>query len=231
MSMSLVRQNATTLVSLATVTLLPLVVGSGLAVVLYSNAERMRHLTVGQALLYFATASIMTALALTPASFAALATGFLLGWPGFPGVVVSYAVAALFGYIVARWIDRGKLMAFLGRFPKTTLVLEALRSQSWGLIILTRISPVLPFALMTFVLSIMNVEPRRFLLASLVGMLPRTLFFFWVGTQAQSLIAALQGPDQVAGGQVLIVATAFASLSGLSFLLHRALKRAAQRPA
>ncbi|MFC7667742.1 VTT domain-containing protein [Hymenobacter humi] len=78
---------------------------------------------------------------------------------------------------LAQRLDHGKLRTFLHHFPKAGAVLEELQHQSWQLIILTRLSPVLPFALMTFVLAIVGVPRRRFLIASVVGMLPRSLFF------------------------------------------------------
>lgn len=107
--------------------------------------------------------------------------------------------------------------------------MEELREQSWSLIILTRISPVLPFAFMTFVLSLVQVPRLRFLVASMVGMLPRTLFFFWVGTQAQDLLALLQDPNAGTTGKLLMGALVVISLGGLYVLLNRAFKKALSR--
>jgi uncharacterized membrane protein YdjX (TVP38/TMEM64 family) len=226
---NLIRQNAATFVSMLLLVVLPVVVSSGLSLLLYTYSDLLLDLHLGEIIFYFGVVSFTMAFALTPTTYVALVTGFLLGWPSFPGVVVSYGLAAMLGYMVARIIDEGKLLAFLNRFEKTALVMEELRKQSWSLIILTRISPVLPFALMTFVLSVMKINRRKFLLASLIGMLPRTLFFFWVGTQAQSLITLLSDPDGGTGGQVLLVGLVVISLFGLYYLFNRALKRALRR--
>lgn len=227
----LIRQNAATFISLLLLVLLPVVVSSGLGLLLYTYNEWLLHLNFSQMLLYFGVVSLTMAFALTPTTFVALVSGFYLGWIGFPGVVVSYGLAAILGYTVAQLIDEGKMLAFLNRFEKTALVMEELRHQSWGLIILTRISPVLPFALMTFVLSIMKISRRKFLLASLIGMLPRTLFFFWLGTQAQNLVTLLSDPDAGSGGKALLVALVVISLFGLYHLFNRALKKALRRSA
>lgn len=226
---NLIRQNAATFFSMLLLVVLPLVVSSGLSLMLYSFSDLLLDLNLLEILLYFGVVSFTMAFALTPTTFVALVTGFFLGWPSFPGVVVSYGLAAMLGYTVARMIDEGKLLAFLSRFEKTALVMEELRKQSWSLIILTRISPVLPFALMTFVLSVMKINRRKFLLASLIGMLPRTLFFFWVGTQAQNLVTLLSDPDAGTGGQVLLVGLIVISLFGLYALFNRALKKALRR--
>ena len=69
--------------------------------------------------------------------------------------------------------------------------------------------------------------PRgRFLIASMAGMLPRTLFFFWVGTQAQDLLALLQDPNAGTMGKLLMGVLVVISLGGIYVLLNRAIKKA-----
>ncbi|MEJ7662963.1 MAG: hypothetical protein WKG07_27115 [Hymenobacter sp.] len=54
----------------------------------------------------------------------------------------------------------------------------------------------MPFALMTFVLAIVGVARQRFLAASVLGMLPRSLFFYWLGTKAPDVLALLRDPTR-----------------------------------
>ncbi|MDQ4141398.1 MAG: VTT domain-containing protein [Bacteroidota bacterium] len=225
----LFQKNLGTLIAMAILAVGPLLISSTVAVLLYQYQAILQQLTIGQMVLYFMVVSFTMAFALTPTTFVALVTGFYLGWSGFPGVVISYGVAALIGYGLAQVIDHGKLLRFISHFEKAAAVMEELKHQSWSLIILTRISPVLPFALMTFVLAMMKVDKRKFFLASIVGMLPRTLFFFWLGTQAQDIIALLQNPDTGKGGQILVIALVLVSLLGLYILFNRALKKALQK--
>jgi uncharacterized membrane protein YdjX (TVP38/TMEM64 family) len=113
-------------------------------------------------------------------------------------------------------------------FPKAGGVVDELQTQSWSLIILTRLSPVLPFALMTFVLAMVGVPRRRFLAASVLGMLPRSLFFYWLGTEASDVLALLRDPDQGSLSKFVLVGLVAASLFGLFFVFNRALKRSLQ---
>lgn len=222
----LLTQNTGTLLYSLLLVVVPVVFSSGLAVWLYGHQSQMQNLTPAQVGLYFLVVSFTMAFALTPTTFVALATGFFLGWSGFPGVVVAYGAAALVGYSMARLVDQGKLEKLLHQFPKAEGIRDELRNQSWSLIILSRISPVLPFAFMTFVLSLVRVPRLRFLVASMVGMLPRTLFFFWVGTQAQDLLALLQDPNAGTSGKVLMATLVILSFAGLYVLFNRALKKA-----
>lgn len=225
----LFQKNFGTFISMALLVIVPVSVSSTLAVLLYKYQDFLLNLTLGQTILYFLVVSITMAFALTPTTFVALLTGFYLGWPGFPGVVISYALASLIGYYLAQIIDQGKLLNFVNHFDKAAAVMEELKHQSWSLIILTRISPVLPFALMTFVLAMMKVNRRKFLLASIVGMLPRTLFFFWLGAQAQDVILLLQNSNTGTSGKLLLIALIAISVFGLYYLFNRALKKALSR--
>ena len=222
----LFQKNASTLLSMFLLVALPVVGSSSLSYVLYRNQALLEHLSLGESLLYFGIIAFTMAFAITPTTFVALVTGFYLGWAGLPGMVLAYALASLAGYQVAASLDHGKMLQFLHHFPKADAVMRELKQDSWQLIILTRISPVLPFALMTFVLAVMRVDRRRFLLASVVGMLPRSLFFYWLGTKAQDVFALLKDPDTGTAGKLLVIALVAISLFGLYFLFNRALKRA-----
>ncbi|RDC65117.1 hypothetical protein AHMF7616_03741 [Adhaeribacter pallidiroseus] len=225
----LLQKNAGTFISMVLLAVGPVLISSTLAVVLYQYQYILQHLSWGQMVVYFMVVSVTMAFAITPTTFVAIITGFYLGWSGFPGVVISYGLASLIGYGLAQIIDHGKLIRFISHFEKAAAIMSELKNQSWSLIILTRISPVLPFALMTFVLAMMKVEKRKFFLASIVGMLPRTLFFFWLGTQAQDVIALLQNPDTGKSGQILLLLLIIVSLLGLYFLFNRALKKALEK--
>ncbi len=223
---NLIRQNASTFVSMLLLVVVPVVVSSTLAYVLYEHQALLQQLNWWQMVLYFVAVSVTMALALTPTTFVALVSGFYLGWSGFAGLVLSYGVAAMVGYSLAQLVDHGKMMSFLNRFENARNLMQELRADSWSLIFLTRISPVLPFALMNFVLSLLQVDRRKFFLASIMGMLPRTLFFFWIGTQASDILKLLQRPDTGSGGKLLLILLIIISIGGLYFVFDRALKKA-----
>lgn len=225
----LFRQNLSTFLTLLLLVAVPLLGSGVLLALLVGHQQLLLHLSLGQSLLYFAAVSLTMALALTPTTFVAIVSGYFLGWAGLPGMVAAYALAAALGYELALRLDQGKLRSFLLNFPKAGAVLGELHQQSWQLIVLTRLSPVLPFALMTFVLALVGVPRGRFLAASVVGMLPRSLFFYWLGTEAQDVLALLRDPDQGTASKLLLIGLVVASLAGLYLLFNRALKRALAR--
>jgi len=225
----LFQKNFSTLLTMGLLVLVPLVGSSSLVLVLSRHQDLLLHLTPLQMLLYFMLMGLTMAVALTNSTFVVIVTGYFLGWAGLPGMIASYALAATLGYELARRLDQDKLRGFLHRFPKADAVLAELQNQSWQLILLTRLSPVLPFALMTFVLAIVGVPRRRFLAASVLGMLPRSLFFYWLGTKAQNVLALLRDPDEGTLSKLVLVGLVAASLFGLYVVFNRALQRVLRR--
>ena len=227
----LFQKNFSTLLTMSLLVLVPLLGSSSLVLVLSRHQELLHHLTPLQMVLYFVLMGLTMAVALTNSTFVVIVTGYFLGWAGLPGMIAAYALAAALGYELARRLDQDKLRGFLHRFPKADAVLAELQTQSWPLIILTRLSPVLPFALMTFVLAIVGVPRRLFLAASVLGMLPRSLFFYWLGTKAQDVLALLRDPDEGTLSKLVLLGLVMASLFGLYVVFNRALQRVLRKNA
>ena len=221
----LFQKNFSTLLTMFLLVAVPLLGSASLLTLLYEKQDLLKHLGSGQVVLYFVVIAFTMAFALTPTTFVAIVTGYYFGWVGLPGMVLAYALAAAIGYELAKRLDHGKLRHFLHLFPKAEAVLGELQNQSWQLILLTRLSPVLPFALMTFILAIVGVPRQRFLAASVLGMLPRSLFFYWLGTEASDVLALLRNPDEGTLSKLVLVGLVAASLFGLYFVFNQALKR------
>ena len=225
----LFQKNFSTLLTMFLLVAVPLLGSGSLLGLLYEKQQLLQSLSLGQQVLYFAVVAFTMAFALTPTTLVAIVTGYYFGWAGLPGMVLAYALASALGYELAQRLDHGKLHHFLHLFPKAEAVLDELKTQSWQLIILTRLSPVLPFALMTFVLAIVGVPRRRFLAASVLGMLPRSLFFYWLGTKASDVLALLKDPDEGTLSKVVLLGLVAASLFGLFVVFNRALQRVLRR--
>ena len=210
---------------------LPFVGSSSLGFLLYRHQDWLQEPSLLQAGLYFFAIGIAMAFSLLHTTMAVLLTGFYFGWPGFPGMLVAYTLAALTGHYLASSLDHGKMLTFLSHFPKADAVMREMKNDSWQFVFLLRISPVTPFALMTFILAVMGVDRRRFLFASVVGMLPRSLFFFWLGTRAQDVFTLLRDPGTGTAGKLLVAVLVTVSLFGLYYLFNRALRRALSKGA
>lgn len=184
----------------------------------WQHAGWLTGLTYGQwAWFYLATVFTM-ALAFTPTTFIATLSGFFLGFSSVWYLVPSYMLASLVGYWLARHIGANALQIVTETYPKSKKVLQGLKKNELWLVILCRISPILPFAIMNVVLSYAGIRLRRFLLGGLLGMLPRTIMAVALGTQLEQLVAG----NLMA---VLWVVLLMISIVGLGLIFKNALAK------
>lgn len=184
--------------------------------------------------LYFMGSCLTMALAFTPTTFIATLSGYFLGMASAPFVILAYIVASFLGYQLTHLVDNGHFIQTIKELPggkgeKALGFLEGVNQNQFGLIIMARISPVLPFALMNVMLPIAGVRLRAFLLAGTIGMLPRTLFFIWLGSQAQELRTLIEEGGGGVASQIIFVALLALSIIGLLYYGKRILSKYVER--
>lgn len=186
--------------------------------------DTLLNLSISEWGLLFALSALTMALALTPSTLIALVSGYFLGWSALPFITITYPLAALLGFMASKILDRGKIMHSLSSSSadsRLPLLIKELNRQAWLLVILVRISPILPFSLMNLLLPAIGVRLSTFLLAGFIGMLPRTLFSLWVGMQGRDLVTLLTTPGQDSLPLVLVLVSVL-SVGGLVYLLQKA---------
>lgn len=168
---------------------------------------------------WFYLLSIFTmALAFTPTTFVATLSGAFLGFQSLWYLVPSYLMASLLGYLLARKMGAGALRLITHTYPRSEVLLHNLRSNELLLVILCRISPILPFAIMNVVLSYAGIRLLPFLAGGLIGMLPRTVLAVMLGMQLE---AVLRGELTA----LLWIGLLAVSIAGLGWLFKRAIPR------
>lgn len=169
-------------------------------------------------------------LALTPTTFVALVGGYFLGWMALPGVVIGYTGASLIGFALTKLIDNGNLLDsiynWLGdKANQLRQLLSGIHDNQLGIIIMARLSPVLPFALMNVVLPVAGVRLIPFLLGGTLGMLPRTVFFVWLGSEAKVLRTLVEGDGQGVISHLVLIGLLVVSLLGFFYYGRQILRR------
>jgi uncharacterized membrane protein YdjX (TVP38/TMEM64 family) len=215
------RRNIATLVYTVLLALLPLAgssLGTWWAV---ENQSLIAQFGWAEWAAFFAATAFTMAFALTPTTFVALLSGFLLGWAALLPLCVSYLSAAFVGYRFVSRLDDGGWLRFLSKTPKTAALVRRLQTGSLAVVMLARLSPVLPFAVMNVVFSLVRMPLRPFLWGSLWGMLPRTVLSVWAGTQAQQLRTLLENPNDSLPWRIGLVVLTLVSVGGLGYVLRR----------
>ncbi|MGH7326703.1 MAG: TVP38/TMEM64 family protein [Candidatus Rokuibacteriota bacterium] len=132
------------------------------------------------------------ALAVMPATAMAILAGALFGLPGLVPAVASYLLACLAVFEAVRRSFQDGVQAAVRRSPRLVAIQAELEQATLRIVILSRLSVVLPFALMNVLLSVSPVTRRTYLWGSLAGMLPRTLVAVAAGTAAEAALTALR---------------------------------------
>jgi uncharacterized membrane protein YdjX (TVP38/TMEM64 family) len=168
----------------------------------------------------FATAFILMGLAIVPTTFMSLLFGYLFSWKSFGLLVLAYFVASIIGYFIGNQTNREYWLALIRSFKKGESILTKIHKKESVLVFSCRLSPVLPFGLTNILFGVLSLSVKKVLIFGTLGMLPRTILFFWLGTQASSLSEAIQSKNDFPYYQFIIVALLFLS----TFMIFRIFK-------
>ncbi|AMO58088.1 hypothetical protein EZMO1_4163 [Endozoicomonas montiporae CL-33] len=218
-------KNIKSLLGLGLLSSMPLIFSSVAAALLFRHEAFLHELTVFQWLPLYLLSAFTMALAMTPSTFIALVSGYFLGWSATAMMPGAYLLASALGYKAGQLLDGGQLQNSLQKQEKVQRFLDDLRLREWPLMIMVRLSPVLPFSVMNLLLPAINVKFSTFLVAGFFGMLPRTLFSIWLGIQAKGIMNLLQSSgDNRTSAAFLIIITVL-SVTGLFWIVQKAAQR------
>jgi uncharacterized membrane protein YdjX (TVP38/TMEM64 family) len=112
-----------------------------------------------------------------PASMVATMAGAMLGFG--PGLVISATSTMVGGWLafsLSRTALRKGIARLIGRHRSFARLDTALTSEGWRMVMLLRISPVMPFAMTSFGLGLTRISHRDFLLGTLASLPALTAF-------------------------------------------------------
>lgn len=226
----LARTNRKTLFLFLWMALMPLMISSIISYYAITHEPLIRSFDYTTWALLFLASCLTMGFALTPTTFVALLSGFFLGMEAAPFVVLAYTAASLIGYQLTHFIDNGTFLQTIKQLPGKKAVqidhfIKGLQGNQFGIIVMARISPVLPFAIMNVVLPIAGVQLKNFIIAGTLGMLPRTLFFIWFGSQAQELRTLIEEGEGDPTAQIVFFILLVISLMGLFYYGRKILQR------
>jgi uncharacterized membrane protein YdjX (TVP38/TMEM64 family) len=159
-------------------------------------AERIRG-AGATGVVAFIVVYVVAEVALVPGSLLTMAAGFAYG-PTEGLLVASPAsvLAATAAFLLGRTALRRWVQEKIARSPKTRALDRAIGCNSFKLVLLLRLSPVVPFNVLNYMLGVSDVAVGRYVVASFVGMVPGTWLYVYLGslaTTAAGLTAESQG--------------------------------------
>jgi uncharacterized membrane protein YdjX (TVP38/TMEM64 family) len=170
---------------------------TGITFTAMAYEETIRNFTYLHWAIFFIATSFTMAFAMTPTTFIALFTGYFIGFSAIIFLVVSYLAAALLGLFLGKFIDKGKFLESIKDTQEkgTASIITNLQNNEFSIIFFARLSPILPFAIMNILLSILKTRIKPYIIGSLMGMLPRTALSVYIGSQVAKMEELIEGGD------------------------------------
>uniref|UniRef100_A0A2P2J8R6 TVP38/TMEM64 family membrane protein slr0305 n=2 Tax=Rhizophora mucronata TaxID=61149 RepID=A0A2P2J8R6_RHIMU len=145
-----------------------------------------------------------------PASILSVGGGYLFGLPvGFIADSLGATMGATAAFFVGRTIGRSYVMSKLKNYPKFQSVAIAVQKSGFKIVLLLRLVPLLPFNVLNYLLSVTPVHVGDFVLASLLGMMPITFGFVYLGTTLKDLSDVTHGWHKVSKTHWVFMVTGF----------------------
>jgi uncharacterized membrane protein YdjX (TVP38/TMEM64 family) len=174
----------------------------------------------------FIAGYVVATVAFVPGSILTLAAGAIFGLVrGTVYVLIGATLGAAAAFLVARYAARPMVERKLAgneRFQRIDRIIE---QQGGKMVVLMRLSPLLPFNALNYALGISKVGFLPYLLGS-IGMIPGTLLYVYYGKLAGDL-TALGGRDVERGAEYyLFLALGLIATIAVAVIAARAGKRA-----
>jgi uncharacterized membrane protein YdjX (TVP38/TMEM64 family) len=129
----------------------------------------------------FVAAYVAATLAMLPCAPLSIVAGLAWGPWALPLVIAAVAVGASLAFHIARRLAQARVQAWARRNPRGEAVVEAVTEQGWKVVLLLRLSPLVPFNLQNYLFGITRIRFTPYLVATLIGVLPGALLFISVG--------------------------------------------------
>lgn len=164
-----------------------------------------------------------------PTTLVGILVGLLFGvWRGLPICLAGLALGMAGSFGIARYLARDWIERRIGHTRLFRRLEEHMRREDWKLVLFTRLLPINPFTFLNYAYGLTRISFGRYLLASVVGVVPNTLALLWTTHAAGQLARGRMDWKIVAllsAGALL-----FAALAWLPRWLRRRMPEALPEP-
>lgn len=138
--------------------------------------------------LIFGAVYVLATVLLLPASPLSIAAGltFGLAW-GFVLVSVSATLGAAAAFLVARYLARHHVEKMVRQRPRFQAVDRAISEDGWKVVVLLRLSPLVPFNLQNYFYGLTDVRFWHYVAATFFGIMPGVLLYVYIGAAGRAV--------------------------------------------
>jgi uncharacterized membrane protein YdjX (TVP38/TMEM64 family) len=145
------------------------------------------------AVFYYAGLYYLLELVSFPALMLTIGAGYLFGvWRGLLVSSTAATAAAGTSFLLSRYFLRSLVQEKLAsKFPRFRVIDRAVAKEGFKIVLLLRLSPLLPFSASNYLYGITSVRFVPYMVASWLGMLPGTLAYVYAGHTGNAVLESV----------------------------------------
>jgi uncharacterized membrane protein YdjX (TVP38/TMEM64 family) len=196
---------------------------------LLSIADRLRGAGLAGALAFIGLYAIAVN-AFFPASILTLIAGFAYGpIAGLLVVAPAAALAASLAFVLARTVLRQPVERRLAAWPRMRAVDRAIAADTFRIVLLLRLSPVLPFNVLNLALGVSAARFGAYVAATFLGILPVGWLYLYLGSLGSSVAELRDAGRQGGAAHIALLAIGLTATLVAVIVVTRAARRALER--
>jgi uncharacterized membrane protein YdjX (TVP38/TMEM64 family) len=200
--------------------------GLPLARWLADGAVWAEHHPGGAGALFVAAYTVAAVLAV-PGTLLTLGAGFTFGLVlGVALVSAGSVLGAIAAFLLGRFVARGWVARRIADSPRWRALDSATRHDAFTLVLLARLSPLLPYNMLNYAFGLTDVRLRDYALGSWVGMLPATVLYVYIGSLAKNVPALTSGHLDASWATRALLVGGLVATVGLTLLIAQRATRA-----
>jgi len=169
----------------------------------------------------------LAAILMVPGAILTLAAGLIFGpFGGFAVVSPASTLGALASFLIGRFVARSWVVDRLQGHAQFAALDVALGAQGFKVVVLLRLSPVLPFGLLNYALGLTRIRWRSYTAASWLGMIPGTLLYTYLGSTLATLDELLAGTNERSPAEVALFVGGLVATVAVSLFIARLARQA-----
>lgn len=167
---------------------------------------------------------------MVPGSGLIMIAGFLFGLaPGILFAAIGSTAGAQCAFLASRMGARRWVERKISGNQRLEAIEKGLHEEAFLIVVLTRLSLIIPFAVLNYGYGATSVKPGTHLTATAVGLLPAVALYVYLGTLARDLGDIFSGQVTPSNLGYLIAVAGITGIIVLTWVIHRTASRALER--
>jgi uncharacterized membrane protein YdjX (TVP38/TMEM64 family) len=144
-------------------------------------------------MLIFVIVYIIAVVLMAPAGVMSVGAGMVFGGWGFPLVIVAATAGGLLAFLVGRYLTREWVQRLIRNKPVLAAVDKAVAEEGWKIVVLLRLTPLVPFNIQNYLFGATEVGLWPYVLGTFFGIMPGTALYVYLGAIGQATVSGETG--------------------------------------